>query len=110
MYRQSLARWRPQFSLIGLGVLVVILAIIPCIGALALLVLSILGGVRLMFTEHSIMLEQKGAIESLKRSWALTRDSFWRLFGILIVIGLLLVIISAVPTYAVQISSMLLMP
>lgn len=114
MYRQSLARWRPQFGLIGLGVLLaipaIILVIIPCIGALALIVLSILGGVRLLFTEHSIMLEQKGAIDSLKRSWALTRDSFWRLFGILFVIGLLLVIISAVPTYAVQISGMLLMP
>ncbi len=114
MYRQSLARWRPQFGLIGLGVMVaipaIILAIIPCIGALTLFVLAILGGVRLMFTEHTIMLEQKGAIDSLKRSWALTRDSFWRIFGILLVVGLMLVIISAVPTYAAQISGMLLLP
>lgn len=114
MYRQSLARWRPQFGMIGLGVLAaipaIILVIIPCIGALALIVLSILGGVRLLFTEHTIMLENKGAIDSLKRSWALTRNSFWRLFGILFVIALLLIVISAVPTYAVQISAMLLMP
>ena len=113
-YRASLARWKPQFGLVGLGMLAfipaIIIAIIPCVGIVAVVIGAVLFSVRLVFSGHSIVIEKNGAIDSLKRSWALTRGSFWRILGILLVVWLMLLIVSGVPTYAVQISGILLMP
>lgn len=82
-------------------------ALLPLIGALLLTMLGILLGtialvlpgiylyVRWYVTAQSIVAEQRGPIEGIGRSWALTEDNWWRLFGISIVIGLISAILSA---------------
>jgi len=59
-------------------------------GLLALLLFVLMGvlvaflTVRLMFAPCVIMLEGTGVIASIGRSWRLTKRTFWRLFGIML--------------------------
>jgi hypothetical protein len=62
------------------------------LGGLATLVIAVLAGIRLSLAAPATVLERYGPGTSLRRSWDLTRRSFWRIFGILlltlIVVGL----------------------
>jgi len=60
--------------------------------------LSLFVSVRLLFTSQSVVLEHRGAWESVVRSWRLTERFFWRTLGYLLVIGLMVFFISLVPT------------
>jgi hypothetical protein len=74
------------------------------IGAIVLLVLFILSSVFVLFCYttwisfvfHAMIIEEKGVFSSIKRSFSLVRQSFWKLFG-----SLLLVVFIV---YALQIS------
>ena len=44
--------------------------------------------VRLGLATSALILERIGVIESLRRSWTLSRGAFWRLFGIQLVTSL----------------------
>ena len=61
--------------------------------ALALIVLVFIAAVflvvRLSLAPAALMLENTGVIEGIGRSWALTRGSFWRVLGILVLAGLI---------------------
>ncbi len=82
-------------------------ALLPLIGALLLTMLGTLLGtialvlpgiylyVRWYVTAQSIVAEERGPIDGIGRSWALTEGNWWRLFGISIVIGLIGAILSA---------------
>jgi hypothetical protein len=52
--------------------------------------------VHLQFVAQAIVIERRGIIASLKRSWDLINGSGWRVFGIVIVISLLVFIVSAI--------------
>ncbi|HMH92413.1 MAG TPA: glycerophosphoryl diester phosphodiesterase membrane domain-containing protein [Streptosporangiaceae bacterium] len=62
------------------------------LGGLATLVIAVLALIRLSLAAPVTVLERYGPWTSLRRSWNLTRGSFWRIFGILlltvIVVGL----------------------
>jgi hypothetical protein len=58
-------------------------------GFLLLVVPGLIFAVRLAFTTQSVVVEGHRGPGALKRSWELTRGSFWRVFGVLLVAGLL---------------------
>ena len=58
------------------------------LGALATLAVTALAGVRLSLAAPATVLERCGPAGALRRSWELTRRSFWRLFGILLLTGI----------------------
>jgi hypothetical protein len=53
--------------------------------------------VRLLFTSQAVMVEGRGTIEAIRRSWRLTQGYFWRTLGLLAVVALIVFFISAVP-------------
>ncbi len=55
---------------------------IGVLGGIGTLIAYIFIGVRLCVTMPSVVLERLGPGRAIARSWQLTRDSFWRLFGI----------------------------
>jgi len=64
--------------------------IIP--GAILLLYL----GIRLYAAAIALVIEDKGIIESLKRSWSLTKGSWWYVFLYSILFGIIITIISVI--------------
>lgn len=56
----------------------------------------------------SIVLEQRGVIDAMRRSWRLVKGDSWRVFGILLLTGLLAGIISAVLTVPFSVGGSLL--
>ena len=57
---------------------------IALIASLAAFVLLLFFGVRFILTTPAASLENGGPVAILKRSWALTRGQWWRLFGFLV--------------------------
>ena len=45
-------------------------------------------GMKLALTPSVIVLERTGVFRSMRRSWSLTRGFFWKVFGIIVLIGL----------------------
>jgi Membrane domain of glycerophosphoryl diester phosphodiesterase len=101
---------------IGTAVLLLLLGIcvpLPVVAAVAALVLlhltpvavtlGILGGIacivfetllviRLSLTLPAVVLERISPVSAIKRSWQLSQGSFWRLFGILLLTGVIVTI------------------
>ena len=73
-------------------------AIIAVLGGIASVVFEILLGIRLSLTLPALMLERTTPRNAIARSWELSRGSFWRLFGILllteIVVGIAATLLS----------------
>lgn len=65
---------------IGVGVL----------GALALTASGIWLGTKTALVPSIIVLERRGMLSSIRRSWGLTKNSFWKTFGVLALIGVIL--------------------
>ncbi len=78
------------FALIGFIGLAILYAI-------ALAIVS----VRLLFNTQAIVLEGAGPIEGLRRSWSLSRGSFWRTLLIMIIMGVLSYLIAIFPSMIV---------
>lgn len=79
----------------GVAILVVLLAF--ALGVTFLAILAFLY-VRFLFTSQTVMAEGKGPIEALGRSWNLTKGSFWRTFGIFLVVAILTFLVQLVPS------------
>ena len=62
------------------------------------------------FVSQAIVLEDRGAIAGLRRSWNLVRGSFWRVLGITLLIGLLVAVASSVPILMTQFGVSLAFP
>jgi hypothetical protein len=100
--RETLARYLPLLGLVGLGILIFIGWIIAEIIGFVLLVLPGLAvfcaavylAVRWTLTVVAMMAEDIGPIRGLGRSWNLVSGSWWRTFGILLIVGILQTIIS----------------
>ncbi|WP_232223518.1 DUF7847 domain-containing protein [Arthrobacter sp. FB24] len=70
------------------------LIIVPLfLGGIATILLV---SIRLMVTPAAIVVEEQGVLDGLRRSWQLTRHNWWRIFGIVLVISLLIGIISQI--------------
>ena len=66
------------------------------LGGILALVAYILTAVRLSLTMPSVVLEGLGPWQAMKRSWRLSRGSFWRLFGIKLLTLLIITIATLV--------------
>jgi Membrane domain of glycerophosphoryl diester phosphodiesterase len=76
----------PTAAIVGLGVL----------GAFPEIAVTIWFGVMLSLAAPAVVLERQGPLRSLRRSWRLVRRSFWRVFGILLLAGLIVVLANSI--------------
>jgi hypothetical protein len=75
-----------------------VLGIIAVFGLLILALIAVLFlWLRFLFITQAIVVEQKGALAAIARSWRLIRGSFWRTLGIYLLLSILVQIIVAVP-------------
>lgn len=77
---------------IGIGVL----------GALTLIAAGIWLGTKTALVPSIIVLERRGMISSIRRSWGLTNGSFWKTFGVLALISVILSVASQIITTPVS--------
>jgi hypothetical protein len=82
--------------IIGIAVLLVFGLIV------VLLPLMIFFWVRLLLTTQAVVLEERGALAGLRRSWQLVGGSFWRVLGILGAMTVLIYILAGIPTTIVN--------
>jgi hypothetical protein len=68
------------------------------IGGIGTVVFWVLIGIRLSLSLPAVVLERIPPGQAIRRSWQLSQGSFWRLFGILALTGLVVAIASAVLT------------
>lgn len=80
----------------GLAVLVTVLV------AIALDVIAVWLYTRWMFLSPVIVLERSPVLQAFRRSWRLVSGSFWRIFGILVVSGLITSVASSVLNLPLQ--------
>ena len=62
------------------------------LGGIACIVFEILLVTRLSLTLPAVVLEHISPVSAIKRSWQLSQGSFWRLFGILLLTGVIVTI------------------
>ncbi|MGP3970761.1 DUF7544 domain-containing protein [Streptomyces sp. 6N223] len=80
-------------------------------GSFPLAVLAVLGGVvlavwlwvRLSLAAPALMLERQGINAAMRRSWKLVRGAWWRIFGILLLIQVLVTIVAGIIEFPVSI-------
>lgn len=70
------------------GVTEVLLIILSIVVMLAAVFVVLLYFTVFSFTLHSLVIEKKGAIGSIKRSYELVKGSFWKMFGALVIVSL----------------------
>ena len=79
----------------------IFLAVFMVLGIIGMFLLTVLITaffiVRLMFFPQMVVLEGRGPLEALSRSWQLVRGSFWRVLGTVILISLLVQILIIIP-------------
>ncbi len=111
--------WTLLVSVVVLGVFTLLAAIVvmtalnapdpvAIIGVVLVVVLLLLGlavlgawlGTKLALVPSVIVLERAGIAQSVRRSWALTTGYFWRTFGLILLVGL---IVSTVAQTVVQV-------
>ena len=85
----------PTALIVGLGVL----------GFFLVLVVTIWFGVMLSLATPAVVLERQGPLQSLRRSWRLVSRSFWRVFGILLLAGLIVAIAGGILQFPFAIAS-----
>ena len=62
----------------------------------ALIVIACFLTVKFAFTSSAVVLEGLGPVDAIKRSWSLSKGSFWRILGRIWLIGIVTGLISAV--------------
>lgn len=70
--------------------LTVLLALVGLLLYIAIVVVSVWVSIRLMFVFVSVVLEHQRNWRAIRRSWFLTKGSFWRIFGIILLVQLVL--------------------
>jgi hypothetical protein len=92
------------WAVLGLVLLVMALAGVPTavivgvgvLGAFPEIAVTVWFGVMLSLAAPAVVLERQGPLRSLRRSWQLVRRSFWRVFGILLLAGLIVVLANSI--------------
>lgn len=84
------------------------LAIVLVLGMIGLIVAISIGifvvYVRFLLTTQAIVLEDLGPLHALGRSWNLTRGSFWRTLGLIILMGIVVYIVAGIPASGVSLA------
>ena len=62
----------------------------------ALIVVGCFFTVKFAFTSSAVVLEGLGPVDAIKRSWSLSKGSFWRILGRILLIGIVIGLISSV--------------
>ena len=62
----------------------------------ALIVVGCFFTVKFAFTSSAVVLEGLGPVDAIKRSWSLSKGSFWRILGRILLIGVVIGLISSV--------------
>jgi Membrane domain of glycerophosphoryl diester phosphodiesterase len=86
-------------ALLHLTPVAILLGVLGFIGAV---IFELLLWVRLSVTLPAVVLERVSPVDAIKRSWQLTHGSFWRLFGILFLTGLIVTVATYVFTIPFQ--------
>ncbi|WP_446665281.1 DUF7847 domain-containing protein [Flexivirga sp. B27] len=92
-------------ALAGSPVAAVVIGILLGIAALVVLVWL---AIKVSLAAPALVLEEIGPIKALGRSWQLTRDQWWRIFGITLLANLIVGMISNIaqlPTAAIMVAS-----
>jgi len=66
------------------------------LGAIAAVVLDVWFWTMFSMSAAAVVLERQGPAQALGRSWRLVRKSFWRVFGILLLAGIIVLVASSV--------------
>jgi hypothetical protein len=69
---------------------------LAALGAIAGIILTIWFTVMFRMAAQAVVLEREGPVRALGRSWRLVRGSFWRVFGITLLAGLIVVVTAGV--------------
>jgi hypothetical protein len=86
--------------ILALIVAYIVLTIVLTISAFLLLIPAIFFGVKFALTFPAIVFERKGPFSAIGRSWTLTRQNWWRTFGTLFVVALLLLVLTLALSFA----------
>ena len=62
----------------------------------ALIAIACFFSVKFAFTSSAVVLEGLGPVDAIKRSWSLSKGSFWRILGRILLIGVVIGLISSV--------------
>ena len=89
---ESLRYAAGRFVPLIVAYIVVLLILIP--GFIALIIPGIWLAVKLSMTFPAVVCEKAGPFRAIGRSWALTKDNWWRVFGALLVVFILLFVIT----------------
>ena len=73
-----------------------LLIAIGFLGAIASVVLDVWFWTMFSMSAAAVVLERQGPAQALGRSWRLVRKSFWRVFGILLLAGIIVLVASSV--------------
>lgn len=78
--------------LIGMigGAAIAVAILVGVLGSLVLAAAAIWLGTKTALVPSIIVLEQRGVMSSIRRSWSLTNHSFWKTFGVLALISVIL--------------------
>ncbi|TLM86970.1 hypothetical protein FDW84_05915 [Pseudarthrobacter sp. NamE5] len=74
----------------GAGILLLIPLFLGCVA------LYIWIYIKLLVAPAAVVVEELGALHALRRSWELTQTNWWRIFGITVVVGIMVGIVSQV--------------
>lgn len=67
----------------------VVAVLIGVLGGIGAVVVLVWVGVKLALVPSAIVLERRGVFAGVARSWRLTRHSFWRTLGVIVVVSLM---------------------
>ncbi|HEX6934480.1 MAG TPA: glycerophosphoryl diester phosphodiesterase membrane domain-containing protein [Streptosporangiaceae bacterium] len=70
--------------------------VLGVVGFLAALVVTIWVSIRLTLAVPAVVLEGAGPIDALKRSWQLVQGSWWRIFGVTLLAGIVVAFIGGI--------------
>ncbi|HEY1013457.1 MAG TPA: glycerophosphoryl diester phosphodiesterase membrane domain-containing protein [Herpetosiphonaceae bacterium] len=76
----------------------IFLLLIPCLGLFIWLSLIIFLSIRLLLVPQVVVAERTGLFQALGRSWELTKGTFWRAFGAVMIFVVVLSLISLIVT------------
>ncbi len=76
----------------------IVTGIIVGIGFILLIIPGIYLLIRLTLAVPSVVLENRGPIEGIKRSWDLTKGNWWNIFVVLLVVGIVVLVIQTAVT------------
>jgi hypothetical protein len=98
--------------LLFVAVAVLLVSTVGGMGALVIIPLALVGFVvylwiyiKLMVAPAVVVVEELGALDSIRRSWELTRNNWWRLLGITLVVGIMVGVIAQVVMIPVSLLS-----